>query len=115
MTRKTAHTTIRRTLGALLAATVAGSLLVGGVAAQDNGVAPQIDEQPIGTELAGVADAASELTGTVTAYDEVMGNLHSEYLREMAADWGLEGSPSTGSVDLSQLHSEYLREIAADW
>jgi len=106
--------TFRRTTSALLAAVGAAALLAGSVVAQGD-VAPQLEEQPAGTELVGAPESTTDLVADTVTYGEVMGDLHSEYLREIAADWGLPGTPGTSSVDPGQLNSEYLREIAADW
>ncbi len=106
--------TFRRTTSAILAAIGAAALLAGSVLAQ-GGVAPQLDEQPAGTELAGVPESSTDLAADTLTYGEVMGDLHSEYLREIAAEWGLPGTPGSSSVEPGQLNSEYLREIAADW
>lgn len=109
------RSTIRRSASIVMGAVLTGALFGGGVAAQDGGVAPPIDEPPAGTDLAGDPQAAPASAETLSRYDEITANLYSDHLREIALDWGLEGTPSTGSVDPSLLYSGYLRELSADW
>ena len=106
---------IRRSLSAMLAAGLASSLLFGGVAAQDGGVAPKIDEPPASTEIVGDPENSVQPSEALTEYEEVVSQLHSDHLREIVADWGLEGTPTASSVDPSLLYSDHLRDIAADW
>ena len=107
--------TVRRSASAMLAVILSGALFAGGVAAQGDGVAPRIDDPPAGTDLAGDPQAAPETAEALSRYDEVMAQLSSDHLREIATDWGLEGTPSANSVDPSLLYSDHLREIASDW
>ncbi len=109
------RSTLRRTATAMLGATLASTLIVGVAAAQADGVAPQIDEPPAGSELAGEPQAAAESTATLSRYEEVMAILSSDHLREIAMDWGLEGTPSASTVEPDLLYSDHLREISDDW